>query len=250
MTSRTALIAAAVLLAGGNWKVAQGQVTPPTVLTIDTENCVTYQQDVSDVSQFATKSGVTPTAGFRNFQVEYLLGDIVAVNGQSAKGLFAAYGKHIITSPNPDRSVGGAIADTTKNLIREKMFELLTSDGTLVGTIVALGLSGGPPAPGSPAAQTNGGWAIVGGTLDEARWQMADCRRGTWHSSSMQIRQPCSRGKRANPDPFKPGREYVNGNTFFKRNAAEDGCGDSLLYPEPRDFLFVAASRNRFRAPD
>ena len=44
------------------------------------------------------------------------------------------------------------------------MFEILKSDGTLVGTIVALGLSGGPPSPGSPAVQTNGGWAIVGGT--------------------------------------------------------------------------------------
>jgi hypothetical protein len=164
MTSKTAMMAAAALLAGGNWKAAQGQVSPATVLTIDTENCVIYQQDVSDVSQFATKPGVTPTAAFRNFQTEYLLGDIVAVNGQSAKGLFTGRGKDILTSPTPDRSVGGATADTTKNSIREKMFEILKSDGTLVGTIVALGLSGGPPAPGSPAAQTNGGWAIVGGT--------------------------------------------------------------------------------------
>ena len=144
--------------------MAVGQVSPPTVLTIDTENCVIYQQDVSEVSQFATKPGVTPTAVVRNFQVEYLLGDIVAVNGQSTKGLYAARGKDIITSPNPDPSNGGAIADTTHPSIREKMFEILKSDGTLVGTIVALGLSGGPPSPGSPAAQTNGGWAIVGGT--------------------------------------------------------------------------------------
>src|SRR5215467_10338830 len=163
MARLTATIVA-VLLAGTNCKLGVGQVSPPTVLTIDTDNCVIYQQDVSDVSQFATKPGVTPTTVFRNFQVEYLLGDIVAVNGQPAKGLYAARGKDTITSPNPDRSNGGAIADTTHNSIREKIFEILESDGTLVGTIVALGLSGGPPSPGSPTAQTNGGWAIVGGT--------------------------------------------------------------------------------------
>src|SRR5215471_2994673 len=163
MTRKAPTFALTVLLAVLNGSSANGQVQP-SILTIDTENCVIYQQDVSDVSQFASKAGNTPPALFRNFEVEYLLGDIVAVNGEPAKGLYAARGKTILANPNPDRSSGGAIADTTKNSIREKTFEILKSDGTLVGTIVALGLSGGSPSPGAPTAQTNGGWAIVGGT--------------------------------------------------------------------------------------
>ena len=162
MTRKTPTVALTVLSAVLIGSSAKGQVQP-TILTIDTENFVIYQQDVSDVAQFASKPGVTPPAVvFRNFAVEYLFADIVAVNGQPAKGLYAARGKTIATNPNP--SGGSAIADTAHNSIREKIYEILTSDGALVGTIVALGLSGGPPAPGAPATQSNGGWAIVGGT--------------------------------------------------------------------------------------
>src|SRR5215470_17635404 len=159
--SITKAIYPAILLAA--CRPALAQAAQPTVLTIDTENCVIYQEDVSDVSQFASKPGITPTAVFRNFEVEYLLGDMVAVNGEPAKGLYAARGKTILTNPNSDRISGGAIADTSKNSIREKAFDILKSDGTLVGTIVALGLSGGSPSPGAPSTQGNGGWAIVGG---------------------------------------------------------------------------------------
>ena len=119
MTRKTLSVALTFLSAVPYGSLAKGQVQP-SILTIDTENCVIYQQDVSDVSQFASKAGITPTAVFRNFQVEYLLGDIIAVNGQSAKGLYAARGKDIITSPNPDPSNGGAIADTTHPSIRER----------------------------------------------------------------------------------------------------------------------------------
>src|SRR5215471_5662116 len=89
MTRKAPTFALTVLLAVLNGSSANGQVQP-SILTIDTENCVIYQQDVSDVSQFASKAGNTPPALFRNFEVEYLLGDIVAVNGEPAKGLYAA----------------------------------------------------------------------------------------------------------------------------------------------------------------
>jgi hypothetical protein len=69
----------------------------------------------------------------------------------------------IITSPTPDPTLGGAIADTAHPSIREQIFEILKTDGTPIGTIVAMGMSGGT-TPGSPAAVKNGDWAIVGGT--------------------------------------------------------------------------------------
>ena len=87
----------------------------------------------------------------------------MAVNGEPVKGLYASRVSSIITSPTPDPTMGGAIADTTHPSIREQIFEILKTDGTPVGTIVALGLSGGT-TPGSPGLVKNGDWAIVGGT--------------------------------------------------------------------------------------
>jgi hypothetical protein len=37
--------------------------------------------------------------------------------------------------------------------MREQIFEILKSDGTPVGTIVALGFSGGTAPPGQPTAE-------------------------------------------------------------------------------------------------
>jgi hypothetical protein len=161
MIRKTEAVAIIVLMAahGG---VAMAQSPPPAILTIDLENFVLYQTDVSDISKYATDPSATPSVLPKNFFVETLLADIVAVNGQPAKGLYAARGATIVTSPAP--AAGGAIADTTHNSIRQQIFEILQSDGTTVGTIVALGLSAGASPPGSPAAQLSGDWTIAGGT--------------------------------------------------------------------------------------
>ena len=142
--------------------LVRGQMPAPVILTIDTENIVEYQADISDVSKYATNANVTPAVNFRNFSVATPLGDIVAVNGQPAKGLYASRVAAIRTSPTPDHALEGAIADTLHAAIREQIFEILKSDGTPIGTLMALGFSGGTP-PGAPA-QVTGDWAIVGGT--------------------------------------------------------------------------------------
>lgn len=103
-----------------------------------------------------------PSVNFRNFSVATPLGDIVAVNGQPAKGLYASRARAVITSPTPNHALGGAIADTSHASIRGQIFEILKSDGTPIGTIAGLGLSGGGVPPGAPA-QVAGDWAIIGG---------------------------------------------------------------------------------------
>lgn len=161
MIQKTRTTAMAALLVAICGHPVWGQA--PTILQIDTENFVEYQDDIADVSKFATNPNITPPVNFRNLAVATVLGDIVAVNGQPAKGLYASRARAIVTSPTPDRTLGGAIADTTHASMREKIFEILKSDGTSVGTIMAFGLSGGGVIPGSPA-QVAGNWAIVGGT--------------------------------------------------------------------------------------
>src|SRR5260370_37131793 len=62
--------------------MGQGKVQPATILEIDVENSVRYQEDSSDLSKFATDPNVTTAIPPRNFFFRLNIGDIVAVNGQ------------------------------------------------------------------------------------------------------------------------------------------------------------------------
>jgi hypothetical protein len=151
---------------------ARGQA-PATILEVDLENVVEYQGDVSDAKQFATNPNVTPVSGpIKNFRSAVGLGDIVAVNGQPAKGLYASGVQQISTTPVP--TSGLAIGDIAQTSIRSHTLVILKSDGTPVGTIICLGLDSGPAPPGSfnvlyqsallSSNQTRGNYTIVGGT--------------------------------------------------------------------------------------
>ena len=63
MIRKAETIAMTVLLVAVHCTLALGQQPPPTILTIDVENVVEYQGDISDPSKFATNPNVTPPAG-------------------------------------------------------------------------------------------------------------------------------------------------------------------------------------------
>jgi hypothetical protein len=151
-----------VVLSLAAWSsLAQGQAPTAATITIDLENCVSYQADFYDPSKYGKNLAVTPSAGAGSFGVTTEIGDIVAVNGQPAKGTYVARNRVLSASPTP--AAGQAIADVTRTGFREQIFEILKSDGTAVGTIVGLGFSGGTAPPGQPATE-RGNWVIVGGT--------------------------------------------------------------------------------------
>jgi hypothetical protein len=141
---------------------AAAQTAAPTTLLIDVHDHVEYQDDISDVTKFATIPTVTPSVNFRTFSVATMVADIVAVNGHAAMGVYTAQSRAVGSSPTA--AAGFSIADVQRAAIREEVIEILNSDGTAVGTIVSLGLSGGPAPPGAPVAQTTANFAIVGGT--------------------------------------------------------------------------------------
>jgi hypothetical protein len=164
MIRKAETIAMTVLLVAAHCTLALGQQPPPTILTIDVQNVVEYQGDISDPSKFATNPNVTPSAGARDFSVNVAFGDIVAVNGQPAKGPYVGrpVGIGLTPTPNPGR----AIADTTHASLRSHTFEILKIDGTPVGTMMSFGLDGGQPPPGAPSnpVATRGNYTIFGGT--------------------------------------------------------------------------------------
>jgi uncharacterized protein (TIGR03437 family) len=153
-----------VLLFAVHCAVAPGQQPPPAILTIDVENIVEYQGDISDSSKFATNPNVTPSAGARTFFVNVVFGDIVTVNGQPAKGVYV--GRPVGISLTPTPKPGQAIADRGHTSLRSHTFEILKIDGTPIGTIMSSGLDGGPPPAGAPSYSdvTRGDYAILGGT--------------------------------------------------------------------------------------
>lgn len=134
----------------------------PVTLLIDVQDHVEYQDDISDVTKFATVPMLTPAVNFRTFSVATVVADIVAVNGQPAKGIYTAQARALGASPTA--TAGNVIADVQRAALREEVIEILNTDGTSIGTISSLGLSGGPPPPGAPSSQTAANFAIVGGT--------------------------------------------------------------------------------------
>jgi len=153
-----------ILWLGLRGNPAFGQAPPPTILTIEVENVVEYQGDISDPAKFAANPNITPSGKPRNFYVNLAIGDIVTVNGQPAKGVYVGRPVAIILTlaPNP----GQAIADTTHASLRSHTFEILKIDGTPVGTIMSSGLDAGLPPPGAPSysVATRGDYTIYGGT--------------------------------------------------------------------------------------
>src|SRR5215472_1076895 len=111
----------------------------PVVLTIDVENTVIYRGTVFDASKLAKDPG--PTTSVNQAFVEAVnVGDIVAVNGKPAKGLWSSpvYAMPFRQVPLPGQPIadfdlgGGVFCSWT----------IFSLDGSLVGMITDTGPAG------------------------------------------------------------------------------------------------------------
>jgi uncharacterized protein (TIGR03437 family) len=122
----------------------------PTVLTIEIDNLVEYLGDTADVMKLGTDPNITTPLLPNTFFNANHVADVISVNGEPAKGVVVqavrVYG--LSTAPTPSRPV---IADVTRASLRTQYFEILSADGTSLGTIITSGMN-------LPA------YAIVGGT--------------------------------------------------------------------------------------
>jgi len=133
----------------------------PVVLTIEVENAVIYRGTVFDASKLAKDPG--PTTSVNQAFVESInIGDIVAINGKPAKGIFMT--RQTILNLTTDPTAGLAIADVVRTNVVERILEILQPDGTPIGSLMTLGFDGGTPPPGAPLIAGGSNYAITGGT--------------------------------------------------------------------------------------
>jgi uncharacterized protein (TIGR03437 family) len=133
------VIIAAACAAASTAALAQAPFS--TTLELDVENIVSYGSDVFDASKFASDPNLTTAAPIRNFQLVMAVGDIVAINGTSAKGTMIARQQAIVLSPTPNPGQG--VADVARTAVTEFLFDIQQANGSPVGGIHALTLSGG-----------------------------------------------------------------------------------------------------------
>src|SRR5215467_847804 len=151
------------VLAAMSWPWPGYAQTPgAAILKIDIANYVPYSYDVFDSGKLATVPAITPPPPGKAFGFFVFIGDIVAVNGKPAKGLWTARATTIFFEPNA--VPGHSTADVTRGNIIDMYWEILQSDGTPIGTMAASGLTRGTPPPGAPSAQTGDNLHINGGT--------------------------------------------------------------------------------------
>jgi hypothetical protein len=158
---KTAL--ATTLCAAACSQLSWAQVAAPSILRIDLANNVLYTPDTTDLSKYATDPNITTVIAARNFLKSQGIADIVAINGQPVKGTYAN-GVAASFRFTPVPTAGQAIADTVRQAVAVTTFEILKSDGTQIGTIVAAGLFAGDAPPGAPTAATGNNLVITGGT--------------------------------------------------------------------------------------
>ena len=140
-----------------------------SILKVEVQDLVFYEVDSGDASKFGANTSVTLSSlscagqsfGGHLMNRTVALGDIVAVNGQPAKGTYITSGSTICLSPTP--APGQPIGDISTGPMVSETYEILQTDGTPVGTIMTNGLRiASPTPPGPPAGNFN--FTIVGGT--------------------------------------------------------------------------------------
>jgi hypothetical protein len=138
------------------------QLEAATLLQVEVANYVFYVQDGSDQTLWSTQAQPTQSGPLRTFTTFLGIGDIVAVNGTPAHGTFVQRAQLVNSAPQPN--AGQSVADVARGNLSDVIFDLMTAEGKLVGSIMATGYLATAPPPGSPVVATQFTLAITGGT--------------------------------------------------------------------------------------
>ncbi|MCC6861464.1 MAG: hypothetical protein IT158_23045 [Bryobacterales bacterium] len=117
------------------------------LLEIEFENQVSYRLDVPELARLATAPGLVSPVLDRGFIGFIGIGDVVAVNGKPAKGLWMNRGEVLTPGPAPAPTM--AIANVASGNHTHCSIDLFTGEGVWVGRLADGALSGstGPTHP-------------------------------------------------------------------------------------------------------
>lgn len=141
---------------------ASAQTTPVTILTIEMENVVQYQENFANPAKNGTSTGLEAQIAAATFSPGYFIADIATINGQKSRGSTVARNVWMNVNTNPSGSQG--IADINRFQMMDILLEIQQADGSAVGTIVLSGVTGGAAPLGAPKSAFTGNFAVVGGT--------------------------------------------------------------------------------------
>ncbi len=163
------------------------------LLEVEVDNMVSYRLDISELPKLASAPGKVDPVVDRGFLGFLGIGDVVAVNGKPAKGLWTNRGETLNPGPAPAPTM--AIANTSVGNHIQCTIDLYTADGTWVGKLADRGLSGsaGPTHP-----ILGGGGAFLG-AIGEHGWQTTiTALRRSSNLESPSLRQALGGGRMIN----------------------------------------------------
>jgi hypothetical protein len=139
------------------------QTPQATILTIEMENVVQYQESFASPQKNGTSTAMEAqiTAPATFFPGTFVA-DIATINGRKSKGTTVARIFWVGLNSNPSGSQ--AIADVNRFQTMDILLEIQQADGTSVGTLVLTGVTGGAPPLGAPKSGPTGNFAVIGGT--------------------------------------------------------------------------------------
>jgi uncharacterized protein (TIGR03437 family) len=125
---------------------------------------VTYAEDTSDVSKWGTLPGPVPLPANFNptFKWQIALADLVSVNGQPVKGNVVLLTRTL--NATTVMTPGRVLMDLAAGCPFEQVHSFMLPDGTVVGTIAAVGANSGGRPPGAPSTAIGGTGVLVGGS--------------------------------------------------------------------------------------
>jgi uncharacterized protein (TIGR03437 family) len=143
--------------------IAYAQAPQSTILTVEMENIVEYQENFANPQKNGTSTAMeSQNTAPVTFFPGTILADIVAINGKKSKGTTVARIFWVGLSSNPTGSQ--AIADVNRFQAMDIALEIQQADGTSLGAIFLSGVTGGPPPVGAPKTGVAGNFAVTGGT--------------------------------------------------------------------------------------
>ncbi len=156
------VVLASLALTAALGSIASAQTPPTTILTIEMENVVQYDENFVNPPKNGTSTAMEVSSAGPTFFPSTYISDIVAINGRRVKGTTVGRQFWVGLSTNPSGSQ--AIADVTRFQTMDIILEIQQADGTSIGTIVLTGVTGGSPPLGAPKSGVGGNFAVIGGT--------------------------------------------------------------------------------------